>query len=146
MARRYYLAGPMSGYPEWNFPAFKAAIKALREHEYVMVCPAELSGLPEQDHLKWEDHMRRDVRLVFELDAVIVLPGWEKSRGARMEVYNALALGMPIFSYEKVAIGFIVSEIPRMQAWKQWTAGHQEWLYTQVAAESASVEGSVCKD
>jgi len=38
---RVYIAGPMSGIPQFNFPAFKAAARALRAIGYDVICPAE---------------------------------------------------------------------------------------------------------
>ena len=37
-----YLAGPMRGYPRFNFDAFDKARHALRLRGYAVLCPAEL--------------------------------------------------------------------------------------------------------
>ena len=95
-----YLAGPMSGYPEFNFPAFRDAARELVDmglrnlyHTATGVPPREAVAKP------WEDYLRDALRLMLTCDAVVVLPGWRESKGARLEVYVALELGMPVVEY-----------------------------------------------
>lgn len=90
-----YLAGPMSGYPDHNVPAFHAAAARIRDFGYRVVSPAETEG-ENQEERTWEQWMRRDIKLLVDCDAVAVLPGWEHSRGATLEVHVARALGMPL--------------------------------------------------
>lgn len=96
--RTIYLAGPMSGLPDYNFPAFHAAAKRLRSMGYTVINPAELDG---GDTSKpWDYYMRRDIPMLLTAEAVAVLPGWEQSRGATLEVTIARALGMPVLDAE----------------------------------------------
>jgi len=100
--QRFYIAGPMSGYPEFNFPAFDAAKEQLILWGYKVISPADLdraSG-PFED-CKVEDCARRDLEALLEVDAVYALDGWEKSTGARNEVMVAGWLGLPVFSQER---------------------------------------------
>lgn len=92
-AKRLYVAGPMSGLPEYNYPAFKAAAAELRECGFEVICPAE-NGLPAD--APWIDHMRVDIGHLLTCSAVAVLPGWENSRGARLEVHLARELGLTV--------------------------------------------------
>jgi hypothetical protein len=100
-----YIAGPMSGYPRWNKAEFDHAesIIALRGQEPIN--PFNLSPVPEKDshefnkddfEILWRDCMRRAVTALAKSDKVVVLNGWEKSRGARVEVQLALDLGIPV--------------------------------------------------
>jgi nucleoside 2-deoxyribosyltransferase len=89
--RRLYLAGPMTGYPDLNFPAFHKAAASLRASGYEVVNPAELE--PDQAAL-WEDCMRKDIAALVTCDGIALLPGWEKSRGATLEHHIADRLGM----------------------------------------------------
>lgn len=105
---RCYLAGPMTGIKQQNFPAFDAAAKALRAQGYEIVSPAELDD-PEDKALAladlparktWGDFLARDVKIVAdECDGVIFLPCWEKSRGARLEAFTALLAGKTNFGW-----------------------------------------------
>lgn len=93
-----YLAGPMSGLPEFNFPAFHQAAAELRSRGYTVINPAELD---DGDTSKpWDYYMRRDLKMLVDADAVAVLPGWRKSKGASLEVHVAQALGMPVLDAE----------------------------------------------
>ncbi|HEX6940219.1 MAG TPA: DUF4406 domain-containing protein [Longimicrobiales bacterium] len=95
---RIYLAGPMSGIKAHNFPAFHARAAELRVQGYDVVNPAELD---DGDASKpWEHYMRRDLALLVTCDAVALLPGWQASRGATLEVHVANALGMPVLDAE----------------------------------------------
>jgi len=98
-----YLSGPMSGVPEYNFPAFHAATKLLRKRGCSVISPAELDEVGELSGIElgsqsWEWYLSRDLREMLRCDTVAVLPGWRKSRGARLEVYVARRLGMKVVS------------------------------------------------
>ena len=100
--KRCYLAGPMRGYPEFNFPAFFAAAKSLRERGFEVWSPAEndvhQDGFdPAKDSAQPMRHyMKRDLPAVLDADFVAVLPGWEKSQGACLEVHVARTCGIPV--------------------------------------------------
>lgn len=95
MKPRLYLAGPMSGLPSLNFPAFHAAAAALRAKGHEVVNPAEINVDPSTG---WEACMRADIAQLVTCDGIALLPGWERSRGATLEHHIATALGMkPIF-------------------------------------------------
>lgn len=96
-----YLSGPMSGYPDHNFPAFAEAREALRDRGHRVTCPAE-SGLTPSPEVTWSDYLRHDLRLLLDVEALAVLPGWELSRGARLEVDVAHRLGLPAYPVEQL--------------------------------------------
>ncbi len=102
--KRIYISGPMSGLPEHNFPAFEAAAKALRARGHEVVSPHEVDTLPslgtgDKDAI-WRAYMREDIALLVRCQKVVRLPGWEKSRGAMLEVLIAENLKMEIEDYE----------------------------------------------
>lgn len=95
-----YIAGPMTGYPEFNYPAFAAAAADLRARGFEVVSPTEVSDDVAPDDYTTERpygwYLRRSLRLLLDCDEVYLLPGWEGSTGARLEVEVARALRMPI--------------------------------------------------
>jgi len=100
---RVYVAGPMSGRPRWNFDAFEAATLQLRAAGFEVVSPHEAilatgfdpkAPAGEFTAAHYRDALREDVALVFSVDAVALLPGWESSKGARVEAALAEALGL----------------------------------------------------
>ena len=91
---RLYLAGPMTGLPDYNYPAFFAAADILRQAGYTLLNPADIGLHPTWT---WDDYMRVGLAtLTHQADAVAVLPGWEHSRGARIEVRTAHRFHLPV--------------------------------------------------
>ena len=87
-----YISGPMSSLPNLNRDAFAAAAAKLRGLGYAVVNPAETDPPGEPT---WEECMRADIRDMMGCTHLALLPGWENSRGATLEVHIAEALGMP---------------------------------------------------
>lgn len=90
---RVYLAGPMTGFEDFNFPAFNAMAAQLRARGYVVENPAEHGVVEGAD---WADYMAYDLTRLGLCGQVAVLPGWENSKGARLEVHIARELGMKV--------------------------------------------------
>lgn len=95
---KIYLAGPMRGYPDHNFPAFHAAAKKLRAEGHEVFNPAE------NDERMAERGEPITIRSCLEIDlswicshaeAVAFLPGSENSLGAKAERATARAIGIP---------------------------------------------------
>lgn len=103
MIMRVYLCGPMTGLPEFNYPAFHAAAARLRAKGYEVLSPAEYQqraykGTPRPaNDTPWRVWLKRGLRFMLKCDAVFVLDGWEKSRGASLEVQIARELEMPVY-------------------------------------------------
>jgi hypothetical protein len=95
----FYLSGPMSDMPDLNFPAFNEATGRLRMLGLQVVNPAELGEAP---GWKWRDYLKRDLSLLMLCDGIIMLPGWEKSKGARLEHHNAVELDFCVATLEEV--------------------------------------------
>jgi nucleoside 2-deoxyribosyltransferase len=103
---KIYLAGPMRGYDQFNFPAFAAAAKVLRADGHVVFSPAEhdIEGgfdpsLNTLDGFDLQAAMRWDIETVIHSDRVVVLPGWHASHGCQVEVMVADSIGIPVLSY-----------------------------------------------
>lgn len=89
-----YIAGPMTGHPDFNYPAFAYAATVLRAKGIDARSPHEIDN--EGQEQSWQWYMRRALRMLLECDAITLLPGWETSRGACCERSVAEALGMTI--------------------------------------------------
>lgn len=113
---RVYLAGPMTGIPEYNFPAFDAAAKRLRALGHEVFSPADndrkrfggLDGVENAVKGRGMDYVKRrcmadDVDyIMWHAEAIALLPGWEHSTGVAAEL--ALAVGylkLPVYLYQE---------------------------------------------
>ncbi|MCH8052695.1 MAG: DUF4406 domain-containing protein [Planctomycetes bacterium] len=94
--RRLYLAGPMSGYAEHNFPEFNRVAALLRAEGYEVFNPAENDDGGVRRPRSF--YMRRDIPALMDCDAIAALPNWQQSRGACLEMWIAIDLDMPIFN------------------------------------------------
>jgi len=114
-----YVAGPMTGIPQFNFPAFDAMAQSLRDAGFTVSSPAEMDdpttraaamaspdGAPGSGSANgetWGDFLARDVKLLSDggIDAIVVLPNWTRSRGARLETFVAAAMnGKTIYTFD----------------------------------------------
>lgn len=96
MADSVYIAGPITGMPELNKPAFMIAEKALKDAGYIVLNPACLpEGLPP------EKYMPICLSMVEAADCVYMLKGWKTSRGASIEHNFATYQGKKIYFEEE---------------------------------------------
>jgi len=91
--KRVYVSGPMSGLPDHNFPAFNEQAAKLRAAGYEVINPAELNP---NTSMTWEECMRVDLRELCSCDAIALMPGWERSKGANLELHVAHRLGLEV--------------------------------------------------
>ena len=104
---RLYIAGPMTGLPAWNFPAFDGAAVYLRGCGYEVTNPADLDraagfseGQPTAPAGFLRAAMKRDLAAICDCDGIAVLEGWQSSMGACIEVALAVRLGLRIIDAE----------------------------------------------
>lgn len=96
----YYLGGPMTGYENFNIPAFKSAKEALEKKGFKITLPVDIENA--KDGWLWGDYLAEDIRLICnECEGIILLPEWERSRGAKLELAAALmqSLKYPDFEF-----------------------------------------------
>lgn len=91
-----YIAGPMTGLPENNYPAFHAAAAVLKEAGYKILNPVDNAKLKPVGPVDWSWWMRRSLEQIAVADGIAVLPRWQNSKGATLEVDLALQLGMQV--------------------------------------------------
>jgi hypothetical protein len=111
---KIYLAGPMTGIPHFNFPAFEATAAMLRSQGHEVFSPAEHDiqtngedfhvSNPEGDTKNAESNgfslrgaLKADLDWICDhAEGIYLMPGWENSRGARTEHALAVTLGLRI--------------------------------------------------
>lgn len=120
-----YIAGPMRGYPKFNFPAFDEARDYVRTLEkYNVISPADIDReekLDLDDSVEVPENifqlcMKRDLDIVAGAHAIFLLKGWEKSAGANNELFVANACGVEVWqaSYDLDGniIGHFITDEP----------------------------------
>lgn len=93
---KVYIAGPMTGIEEFNYPAFFAAEERFRAAGWEVFNPArhDASWITDDMDPDWvrAQYMRQDILDVMDADAIAMLPGWEQSKGATTELSVARIL------------------------------------------------------
>jgi nucleoside 2-deoxyribosyltransferase len=89
---KIYLSGPITGVENY-MEIFNRHEAALKETGHEVINPAKLN----HDHDKsWTSYMKEDIRALLDCDVIALIPGWEESRGARIECGIAKRLGMDL--------------------------------------------------
>lgn len=108
-----YLSGPMRGYPNFNFDLFDHVTKLLRKKGHFVFNPAEhdqavypnirewpgfASGDTEQcPQFNLPTSLAWDFGRILDSEGIAMLPGWEKSTGAKAELFVAEACGKSVY-------------------------------------------------
>lgn len=93
--RKVYLSGPMTGIPDFNFPKFHRLAAVIRATGVECFNPAETDG-GSQDK-PYEFYIREDIKALLECTELALMPGWENSKGANLELSIARALKLPVY-------------------------------------------------
>ena len=98
-----YISGPMKNMMDGNLEAFDKAEKQLVKLGYSVLNPHkiceelnirffEMGKIP-----TYEDYLKEDIiQMLSKCDKVLVLPGWRQSKGAKLEIANAIACGLDV--------------------------------------------------
>lgn len=111
--KQVYIAGPMRGHVDYNFPAFYQAEAMLDLWGFKVRNPARMdvqagkaafnratgTVIPDTS-FKIEEVLRRDFDAIRQVNAIVVLPGWETSQGAQRELAFAQSIGIPVYAYD----------------------------------------------
>ena len=105
---KIYLAGPMRGIANDNHPAFDSAAAMLRTNGHTVWSPAEHdrtngTEIGEVDGRKLKSQILWDLECIANADAVVLLPGWIRSNGVRLELEMARFIGCEVFTLEEIA-------------------------------------------
>lgn len=98
-----YISGPYAngGHGvERNISIARNIAIRLWEEGYGVICPHLNTQHFEWDCLcEWQDYMDGDLTMVERSDLVVMIPGWEDSKGAVIERDHAIRKGIPVYEY-----------------------------------------------
>lgn len=94
---RFYIAGPMSGQPEYNYPLFAKAAKELRDLDHEVIAPPEIAPL--REGASYNDYFLADLHEMVKYEAIVLLPAWSTSKGTLQELDLAIFLGKKVYMY-----------------------------------------------
>lgn len=86
-----YLAGPITDFPEFR-EAFAFAERVVARAGHRSVSPLDIYAGED-----WLVAMRLDITELMKVDGIVLLPGWPRSKGARLELTVAAELKKRIF-------------------------------------------------
>lgn len=89
-----YLSGPITGVENYE-EMFAVAEQGLRGAGHVVINPC--NAFRGQPGITYEQYMRFHVASMLTADGIYMMPGWEKSRGARFELSLAQMIGLEVF-------------------------------------------------
>lgn len=96
---RIYIAGPMRGWPDHNFPAFHAAEDLFEAMGWEVVSPVTIGHhqFGNDPTVPGGEYLRADLRELVDCNAIALLPEWDHSTGARCEAVVAVTIGLAFF-------------------------------------------------
>lgn len=101
--RLLYVAGPMSGHNDLNFPTFRRITQVLRTDGHRVMPPHEVDHqgfLGSHPSYTFRDYLRDDIKkALIACNALCLIPGWPYSRGAMAELHVASSMGYEIFMW-----------------------------------------------
>lgn len=86
-----FISGPMTGLPNFNREAFFKAADLMADVGHVVLHPAH-----HPDGLQHEQYLHICKAMIDCADMLVQLPGWEQSKGARIEFEHARSRGLRI--------------------------------------------------
>lgn len=102
MNDKIFISGKMTGVKDFNFPAFFETESKLLHEGYSVVNPARISvELAHKqnktlEQLDYIEILKKDMQQLLECDCIYMLPGWQGSRGANLELYVATQLKIKV--------------------------------------------------
>lgn len=100
MAMKIYLSGPMRGYPDHNYPLFNSVARELRAAGHEVFNPAEFAPDLAGDQFPIRKAFAAYAKFICEeAEAIVMLPGWTVSNGAKCEEALAANCGIMRFIY-----------------------------------------------
>lgn len=96
--KRVYICGPISNMPDDNKPAFENAQRVVNLLGFDAINPHDTCK--DIEPKEWTACMKADIKVMVDCDYLVVLKGWDGSKGAILETSIANQLMIPIFTLE----------------------------------------------
>ena len=95
--RNMYLSGPMTGIEKYNHDLFNKVAEEFRTAGFMVCSPSEFFDGDRTKERK--EYMREAIKYMLEADTIVLLPGWQESKGARLEAAIATELDLIVVEY-----------------------------------------------
>lgn len=121
ISKRYYISGPMTGIPEYNYPMSELVTKELRAKGYIIVTPTEVGNALEAEYgveryaLSYPEYIKANVIALLDCASIILLPGWRDSTGAKLELHIAQTMKMTVWNI-------------RLDGFRLWRHENEEYI------------------
>jgi nucleoside 2-deoxyribosyltransferase len=105
--KKIYIAGKVTGEPVHSTALkFAMAKKKIEARGFEAVNPIEVVG---DFRTPWDVAMKLCLKALLDCDAIIMLPDWYESNGARLEHQLATDLKKPVFNFTEVGIVYLMN-------------------------------------
>ena len=91
-----YIAGPMAGIKDYNYPAFMQTEEKLKADGWKVLNPARIGVI--EGFKDWRDYWPINEAMLIGADAIFMLDGWKQSLGATNEYIWAQMHGLTILN------------------------------------------------
>ncbi len=99
--RVIYLSGPMKGYSQSNYPMFHSVATELRTNGHTVYNPAEFAH--EGRFPVRKAFAEYSAFICLEACSIVLLPGWEQSRGVKAELALAENCSLDVFEWKETS-------------------------------------------
>src|SRR3990167_5863387 len=98
-----YVSGKYTGDIDANIEAARRIAIQLLECGHAVICPHLNTQHFELDcKATYDDYIRGDLEMVARCDAMVMVPDWQNSNGAKIERDYAERLGIPVYEFPNV--------------------------------------------
>lgn len=95
---KVYISGRITGNPHYmqDFAHAEQVLdfSTINGQIFEIVNPTKI--VPFDQNKSWRDYMREDIKALVDCDAIYMLSGWWRSKGARLERRIAINLGLEV--------------------------------------------------
>lgn len=107
--RRQYqaqLAGPITGWPDFNRPVFDEATEKITKLGYRVWNPNDPDEPWPPEKQPRSFWMKRSIQELYFSDLLVLLPGWSRSEGVKAELAVARQFGIPVVYWSEHPLAY----------------------------------------